>query len=226
VQLTEPTLPLVLAGGIALLRKFHPDLVALTLIWFLLPAAAIIGFRVNLYNNFRQVFFILPPLFLIAGIGLDLALRLLRGPVARTLILFLILLPGLYANIVLYPYGYVFYNQLVGGVRGAYRNFELDYWRLAYKEAQDYVNHIAEPNADIFVGDSKPNAQTFARPDLVFNALGGRKKNCEKYDYIIVSTAENSDERFGGYLTIFTVERAGVPLVHVKAPWLSEQGED
>ena len=218
IQLTETTLLLMLAGGLVLIRRLRWDLVALTLIWFALPAAAIVGFRVNLYDNFRQVFFILPPLFLIAGLGLDWALTLIQRPVARSLLLFLILLPGLYANIRLYPYQYVYYNQVVGGVKGAYRNFELDYWRLGFKEAQTYLNRTTEENADIFVGNSKPSAQTFARSDLRFNTFGGRKRNWEKYDYIIVSTSGNADQEFAEFRTVFIVERDGVPLVYVKMP--------
>jgi hypothetical protein len=217
-QLTETTLVLMLVGVFAILKKFRSDLVILFLIWFALPAAGIILMRVSLYNNFRQVFFIVPPLFLIAGLGLDWLFQLIQRPLGRVLILFLILLPGLYANVTLYPYQYIYYNQLVGGVHGAYRVFELDYWDLAFKEGQSYINQTADANANIFVGDSKPSAQKFARPDLIFNALGGRKKNWEKYDYIIVSTAANSDERFAEFPTVFVVERAGVPFAYVKKP--------
>jgi hypothetical protein len=217
-QLTETTLLLVLVGVLAIVKKFRWDLVALFLIWFALPAAGIILTRVSLYNNFRQVFFILPPLFLIAGLGLDWLFQFVQRPSIRVLLLFLILLPGLYANVTLYPYQYIYYNQLVGGVKGAYRAFELDYWDLAFKEAQLYVNQTADTNANIFVGDSKPSAQKFARPDLIFNAFGGRKKNWQKYDYIIVSTAANSDEKFAEFPTVFVVQRAGVPLAYVKKP--------
>ena len=216
IQLTETTLLLIAAGAAPLLRKVRWDLVALISIWFVLPALAILILRVNLYDNFRQVFFILPPLFLIAGLGMDWLLSLVQRPALRALILFLILLPGLYANVTLYPYQYVYYNQLTGGLRGAYRFFELDYWHLAYKEAQTYINQTAAPNANVFVGNSKPSAQTFARPDLIFNAFGGRKRNWEKYDYIIVSTAENDDEQFAEFPTVFMVQRNGVPLVYVK----------
>jgi hypothetical protein len=218
VQLTETTLLLILIGIFSMLKKFSWDLIALIVIWFALPAAGIILMRVSLYNNFRQVFFILPPLFLMAGLGLDWLLTLIWRPVTRFLLLLLIILPGLYANITLYPYQYIYYNQLVGGVSGAYRVFELDYWSLAFKEAQTYINQTAGVNANIFVGDSKPSAQTFARPDLIFNAYGGRRRNWEKYDFIIVSTAENSDEKFAQFPTVFVVERDGVPLAYVKKP--------
>jgi hypothetical protein len=218
VQLTETTLLFVLVGVFSILKKFRWDLVTLFLIWFALPVAGIILMRVSLYNNFRQVFFILPPLFLIAGVGLDWLFQLIRRPILRVLILFLILLPGLYANVSLYPYQYIYYNQLLGGVKGAYRVFELDYWDLAFKEAQSFINQTADPNANIFVGDSKPSAQKFARPDLIFNAFGGRQKNSQKYDYIIVSTAANADEKYSEFPTVFIVEREGVPFVLVKKP--------
>jgi hypothetical protein len=94
----------------------------------------------------------------------------------------------------------------------------LDYWDLAFKEAQSFINQTADPNANIFVGDSKPSAQKFARPDLIFNAFGGRQKNSQKYDYIIVSTAANADEKYSEFPTVFFVEREGVPFVLVKKP--------
>jgi hypothetical protein len=218
IQLTETALLLILVGAFALLKKIRWDLLTLFMIWFVLPVLGIVGIRMNLYNNFRQVFFILPPLFLIAGLGLEWLLILVRRPILQGVILFLIVLPGLYGNIALYPYQYVYYNQLAGGLRGAYRRYELDYWNLAFREAQAYINQHAEENADIYAGDAKQTAQTFARPDLIFNALGGRKSDWDQYDYVIVTTAQNADEEYAGLPTVFTVEREGVPLVYVKKP--------
>lgn len=218
IQLTEATLLLIGVGVYSLIKKHPWDLLSLITVWFVLPALGIILMRVNLYNNFRQVFFLLPPLFLLAGLGLDWLFTYLRRPLARLALLVLLLLPGLYANIRLYPYQYVYYNQLVGGLRGAYRSFEMDYWNLAYREAQSYVNEAAEAGADVFVGDGKSSAEPFARTDLVLNALGGRRANWGNYDFIIVSTAQNADEAFSEFPTVFTVEREGVPLVYVKKP--------
>jgi MFS family permease len=216
VQLTETTLLLILVGAFALLKKVRWDFVALVVVWFVLPVAVMILAGVNLYNNLRQEFFIFPPLFLMAGLGLDWLLRLVRRPAIQCLVIFLCVLPGLYANVTLYPYQYIYYNQLVGGISGAYRNYELDYWGLAIKDAQDYVNQNAGKAANIYVDKTKHAAQIFARPDLVFNAFGG--KNWKSYDFIVVSTAQNSDERFAAFQTVFVVERDGVPLAYVKKP--------
>jgi hypothetical protein len=218
VQLTETALLLMLVGAVALLKTLRRDLAVLISIWFVLPVLLLIGLRVNLYNNFRQVFFILPPLFLLAGLGLDWLLRLVRRPVFRSAVLFLAVLPALYANINLYPYQYVYYNQLAGGLGGAYRVFELDYWQVAFREAQAYVNRNAGRDANIYAGGAKQTAQTFARNDLTFNALGGRKRDMNNYDYVIVSTAQNEDAEYADLPTVFLIERDGVPLAYVKKP--------
>jgi hypothetical protein len=218
LQLTETTLLLLLIGVFSMLKKLRWDLLALLLIWFAVPVVGTVLMDVNLYNNLRQLFFIFPPLFLVAGLGLDRLLTRIQRPNFRFLVLFLILLPGLYANIKLYPYQYIYYNQLIGGVHGAFRVYEMDYWDLAFKEAQSYINQTAGISANIFAGDSKPSAQTFARPDLIFNAYGGRKKSLDKYDYIIIGTAGNADQKFSDFQTVFVVERDGVPFVYVKKP--------
>jgi hypothetical protein len=218
VQLTETTLLLAVAGIWSMRKRFRRDLVTLTTVWFILPAAIIVLLRVNLYNNFRQFLFILPPLFLLAGLGLDWLFTSFQRPVGRVVILFLAMLPGLYANVALHPYQYVYYNQLVDGVRGAYRVFELDYWNLAFRECQEYVNQHADKNANVYVGETKSNILAFARPDLIFNAFGGRTRDAMKYDYLIVSTAKNGDLKFGEFPIVFVVERAGVPLAYILQP--------
>ena len=105
---------------------------------------------------------------------------------------------------------------MVGGLSGAYRKYELDYWNLAFREAQEYINQTASQGSNIYVVQSKYLAQTFARPDLIYNAFGGQKK--DKYDYIIVSTAGNEDKKYTRFRTVYTVERFGVPLAYVKKP--------
>jgi hypothetical protein len=216
IQLTEPTILFIVIGTFALLKKLKWDLVSLVAIWFAIPFVASILLGVNLYNNFRQMFFILPPLFLLAGLALDWVLMNSRRPIVYFLILLSALAPGVYANVLLHPYQYVYYNQLVGGVNGAFRRFELDYWDLAYLEAQNYINQVVGPNANVYVGDSKLTVEAFKCPGLNFNTFGNQKKNWAKYDYMIISTTQNLDEKFAEFQTVFKVERDGVPLVLVK----------
>ena len=216
LQLTETTLLLIGLGSLALFKKLRWDLIALTMIWFVIPVMIAIFGKIHLYNNLRQIFFIFPPLFLLAGLGLEWLFGVVKRPAFRWLMIFVALLPALYADITLYPYQYIYYNQLTGGVHGAYRNYDLDYWDLAYKEAQEYVNQHAEPNANIFNTNSSKLPPMFSRGDLQFNGFGN--KEVSKYDFIIVSTSSNYDKAFDEFPNVYEIVRDGVPLMVVKKP--------
>ena len=148
--------------------------------------------------------------------GLDWLFSNFKKTVLQWFILLLAVLPALFANYSLFPYQYVYYNQFTGGLRGAFRLYELDYWNLAFREGQLYLNATAPQNANIFVKESKYIAQTFARPDLIFNAYGA--KELKQYDYIMVSTAQNADLKFANFQTVFVVQRDGVPLAFIMRP--------
>lgn len=88
------------------------------------------------YNNIRHFIFILPPLLVLAALGLERITSLLpRGLrwLAGMGIAAGLLLPV--ARIVqLHPYEYVYFNDLSGGVKAAEGRFELDYWGTSFGE--------------------------------------------------------------------------------------------
>jgi hypothetical protein len=102
----------------------------------LLPLGFLIVQRATIYDGIRHVMFVIPMLAILAGLGLTAVLPLLRrAPVVAAVA------AGVYVgNIVmtfaaLHPLEYVAMNALAGGTRGAYGNFELDYWAVAATEA-------------------------------------------------------------------------------------------
>jgi hypothetical protein len=170
-QLTESALLLIALGiGLAIAhlvrRRPFSETVLILLIWFFLPAAYVVARQPSIYNNFRQFLFILPPAFALAGSAVDWIFRHVRSPIARLGLAALILLPGILGIVRLHPYEYIYYNSMVGGVRGAAGRFELDYWCTSYREAMEQVNREAPANARIAVGPPVSAARTFARPDL------------------------------------------------------------
>jgi len=73
IQLTEPVWALFFVGlAVAswsfVKKREYAELLVLTIVWFILPLTGFIVSRTPLYDNFRQVFFILPPVFLMAGV--------------------------------------------------------------------------------------------------------------------------------------------------------------
>jgi hypothetical protein len=174
LQFTEAALGLIGVGVLIALFLFwkrsslRPDLLVLAT-WFAAPVAAAIALHSTVYNNFRQLLFIFPPVFVIAGLAFQLLwswLKRLDRKLAFAMIALLAVLPGIAWNIDLHPYEYVYYNGLIGNVEGAYRNFDTDYWNASYKEEIEYLNVIAPPHSNVMVYGSEDIAGTYARSDL------------------------------------------------------------
>jgi hypothetical protein len=85
----------------------------------------------NLYSAWRQFLFIYPAIVILASIGflqlfqviknkyLSWALIVLMAVFSINPLKFMILNP---------EYSYIYYNQLIGGLKGAYGRYETDYY--------------------------------------------------------------------------------------------------
>jgi hypothetical protein len=197
IQYTEPALLLFTGGMILAIRELirRPSRradIALLLLWFVVPIGFAILNHSTVYDNARQFLFAIPPLFVIGGLALQFIWAKLQKKVAWFMSLaVLLILPAVYWNIHLHPYEYIYYNSLAGGVSGAFRNYETDYWGLSYKEDIEYVNQVAESNSVIYVYGSRV-VSDLVRPDLHLDyALEGQTD----VDYAVILTKRNIDER-------------------------------
>ena len=124
-------------------------------------------------------------------------------------------MPGILLGIRLHPYEYVYYNSLVGGTGGAYRNYEMDYWGISYKEITHYINLTAPQGSNILVFGPEQDVALYARPDLHVFIPADQAKAV--YDYVAFLTRANLDERrCKGAETIHAVERRGAVLSTLK----------
>ena len=213
IQITEPVWPLFFLSLVLLWKNKY--LLIATLLWFVLPLAALIVSRSPLYDNFRQVIFILPPVFFVCGLGLDWLFQRLRQPVVRGVIVAALALPGILAGIQLHPYEYIYYNSFIGGERGAQGRFELDYWATSYRAAMEYVNSVAPANGKIFVAGPSYIAEIYARRDL--RVYMDSDMNSQAFDYAIITTRYSLDQTdLSGAQVVYTIEREGVPLTVIK----------
>jgi hypothetical protein len=221
LQLTEPALLLAFAGLAILLISLSStqsrEIFLLLLGWFLLPITGIILIHSVLYDNGRQLYFLLPPIFFLPGVALDRIFKLLTKPIFRIGLLALIILPGIYASIRLHPYEYVYYNILVNGTGGAFRSYEMDYWGTSFTEAMEDVDRIAPRDAKILVFGPKLTARRYARPDLqVFVPIEGDVSN-KHYDYVVLLNRHNLDETHcRDAQTVMTVGRKGAIFAVIK----------
>lgn len=216
LQLTEPLWALTLIGvvvaGIRLREK--RELIELSILWLILPLFGFIVMRTALYDNFRQVFFILPPLFWLAGVAIEQVKR----PAFQMALIVLAALPGIVDGIRLHPYEYIYYNRFIGGVDGAQGRFELDYWGASYREAAEFVNSTAPANATVWIEGPSQLFELYAREDLKLYSTHEADR-ADHYDFAVALTRDHMDQAsFPNAEVIYRIMRGRAVLAVVKTP--------
>jgi hypothetical protein len=224
IQLTEVVPVLFLLGLVLSAWKFiqgrQREPFALTLLWLVLPVAGIVVNKSTLYDNFRQELFLVPPIFITGGIALEALFSKVRKSLFRALILGVVILPGLYADVTLQPYQYIYYNSFVGGLAGASGKFDLDYLASSYREAAQYVNQVAPANATVVATAPLPVLEDYTRPDLKILSLSDLRPDIH-YDFVVLL---DSGGQCPSVRPAKTIARQGAILAVVKAPPLSVDG--
>ena len=143
------------AAGLVIARKREVLIVCAAVV---VPIGFLVAQRATLYDGVRHVLFVIPMLAILAGYGLWVLLpRLSRAPVVVAAVAGAYI-GGLIATLaVLHPLEYVAMNALVGGTRGAYGNFELDYWSVAATEALRRLERRLDYDPAVRAADSPPS---------------------------------------------------------------------
>jgi hypothetical protein len=167
-QFTEITIILFAAGVLMAFwmtfKKKNIELLALLLVWFLTPLSAIILSRSVVYDGFRHILFLLPPLFICTGFVFEWIFDKVKFTTLRLIVLALATLPGIFSIVTLHPYQYIYYNIFVGGTQGAYENYELDYWATSYRELALFLNETAPQDANVVILGSVGDLQAIFTP--------------------------------------------------------------
>jgi hypothetical protein len=196
VQLTEPVLVLFVWGLFTMIfrrPKFMVGEKIILIIWLAVPLVMPIVLHSRLYDNFRHFFFVLPPLFIIAGVGLEFILKRINSPILKVGLLLLLAIPGIYSGVSLHPYEYVYYNSFVGQTgKNLADKFELDYWATSYREAALYINEIAPIGSRVIVFGPDKIFSEYVRSDLTVVNSSQVKKQDDAYDYFVTTTRWNS----------------------------------
>ena len=224
IQTTEPALLLAFLGLWALWRTSELGQARFVFgLWYALPVALLMTRTPPLYDNARQLLFLLPGLYIPVAAGWE-ALRSRLRTLWRVFLAGLGLAPALMAWVQLHPYEYVYYNSLVGGVGGAFRRYEMDYWATSFREVASYLNQQVctskarnirqglravtwepvEPLADFLC----PQFRAFSCHDLA---------RPRKRFFAVLSTRYNADlVKFPHVPDEYRVERAGAVLSVVR----------
>ncbi len=149
----------------AVAQRFpSPNLVNWTVVvlWIVLPVAAVYVFHSVLYDSWRHLFFIYPPILLISLLGLrtvyQWVCRLFSNRIVAGALLGGLLVIGLAEPVWFmaryHPFEYVYFNALAGNPATLGNRFDMDYWGLSYKQGIDYIlAHDPRPSIKIAAND-------------------------------------------------------------------------
>ena len=154
-----------------------------------------------MYDGLRHFLFILPPIFIFAGLTFEFLLELMhRIQLIQPLWLYagfilVILLPGALGIFRLHPYEYSYYNSFIGGTDGAFRKYETDYWLTCYKEAVQQLDQTLDEPVDLYVHREAYIAEYYADENTLVHELRGALDDVQPGDYVLVNTRTNEDTR-------------------------------
>jgi hypothetical protein len=172
-----------------------------------------LALKPNVYDGIRHYLFLEPVFSIIAC--LTFIEVIYNGPKIKWLLVLLAaanMLVVAWHIFELYPDEYIYFNEVVGGLRGAAGRFETDYSGSSYKEAVDWLEteEIKDPHRLYRVnteGCAFQSAHYFL-PNMQWAYL-------KDADYFIANTRLNSEYKADPKKIIHIVEREGVPLTYV-----------
>ncbi|WP_167884456.1 glycosyltransferase family 39 protein [Leptospira ilyithenensis] len=157
-----------------------------------------------LYNGYRQVFFVLPPIIcILAKVFSDLIGQLDKKIRVLSLILIAIAMAdSFYIMYRMHPYEYIYFNRTFSsGMEEGWKKFDSDYWATSIKEGSLWLkNHLKNDPRQVRVS----NSATASQSDYYFNKQEFYKSELEYRQFASSRTKANlftdeSMERIGHF---------------------------
>jgi tetratricopeptide (TPR) repeat protein len=96
----------------------------------------------NVYGGWRHLIFIYLPLVILSTLGISTLIDLLKNKYVKIVVIACFITLSLHPishSIRNNPYQYVYFNQLCGSTKGAYGQYELDYYYHSLREASEWI---------------------------------------------------------------------------------------
>jgi tetratricopeptide (TPR) repeat protein len=159
----------------------------------LFPIIFVIYEKSNLYSSWRQFLFLYPAIVLLAATGFIYLFDQLKNKYINWFVV--VLLAALSVHplkfiIKNYPYSYIYYNQLIGGIRGAYGNYETDYYYVSQTEASKWLIEYLNNKKDgipVKIKATYPVQWLFRKhPEIETSFFRYEERSLSDWDYAIV----------------------------------------
>lgn len=184
----------------------------------------------NVYGGWRHSLFAYPFMAAIAGLGFDGLIGFVKNRYAKivtTVLPFVLLLPPFIFIVKNHPYEYVYFNEFVGGTKGAYGNYELDYYYHSTRELSEWVikntntENLEEGEKLHVVTWHQPSVGYFFRNDTSKFSVGfsrWHERGYNDWDYGVFTITginpelQKSKKAFPPKNTVYQVKVDGVPI--------------
>jgi Tfp pilus assembly protein PilF len=229
------TIPLIVFAGIAVFiftaKKSYSDnqKIQLLLVIFsiLFPLVYVLLKGSNLYGSWRHFLFVYPGIILLAALGFHAFFKRFKHRIIRITVIVLLLVLSFHPLKFMasnHPYYYLYYNQLVGGLKGAYGNYETDYYYHSMRQGAEWLQEYLknEPHSNpVTVGGNFP-IQWYFRNDKAVNFVYIPYQNRSDYnwDYAIIANSyippcQLKNKTWPPANTIHTITADGIPICAV-----------
>lgn len=180
---TVITVPAVVLAGLAFaairVGLPTPSRARLAALWVLMlfPAIAAMVRHVSLYDGMRHMLFIVPPMAVLAAAGWDYVFEAVpsRALLPAAAAFGLMIAEPLVFQIRNHPNQAVYFTPMVGGPRGAFGRYDMDYWGNCVLEATEWAASQAE-RAGMALGVASNAWEVLAMDAGRFNTLYFRQQ--------------------------------------------------
>ncbi len=190
------------------------------------PLAFIILKSSNVYGAWRHVIFIYPPMVILSALGFNYILETYKKSLFQLFFLLIILVLCIHpVKFILknHPYEYLYFNEITGGLKGAYGNYETDYYFHSIREASEWlINYIDENKLDdkrLVIAMNFPESWFFRNRDELISTqfINYYYRTNFYWDFAIIANEYLSPFQLMQGIwppenTIHTIQAEGIPI--------------
>ncbi len=225
------TIPVIVLAGTGCfllflnrIRQAGKGMIYVLLVFSLIfPMVFAIIQKSNLYSSWRQFLFLYPVLVVIAATGIRFLFTGIHkklwqiGVIAALALLVIHPFEFMVKN---HPYHYLYYNELAGGLKGAYGKYETDYYYVSQTEASEWlIDYLEEKGIDsVSVGATYPVKWSFRNnPGIKTFYFRHEERSRYDWDYAIVANRYIHPFQLDNKIwppenVIYTIRADGIPI--------------
>jgi len=207
-------------------KRYGTFVVIVLLFSALFPLLYMIYKHSTVYDSWRHVFFVYPYWVIMGAIGIDMIGQFVKNPKLNWLpqaIAIVGLLPAIIWTFRSHPNQGVYFNELEGGVKGAYGNYDIDYYQNSGYQAAQWIQEHAKPvpGRKIIVLSNLSGFYKYFLKDTAWMGVDYQRWNnrhVRDYDYYVAYPRFVATEQLASgawppaNATVHKVEVDGVPL--------------